>query len=236
MRFKNLSIIIPAFNEEERIGKTLSTILSYFRKNLNEFEIVVVDDGSSDRTTDVAKNFQKKNPEIKLLVNEKNQGKGFSVRRGALFSTKDYVLFSDADLSTPIEEIEKLSLFASENTIVIGSRGLKDSEILLHQPLYRELMGRCFNKIVQTLVLKGISDTQCGFKLFHRKAIEEIFPLLKLKGFSFDVELIYISMKKNFKIVEVPVRWINDRQSKVHPVKDSLKMLLEIFKIRMIHG
>jgi len=228
-----ISIVIPAYNEEERLPNTLETIIDYFEKSHKEYEIIVVDDGSSDHTGGIAQQY---NPRAKLYKLPKNLGKGAAVRAGVEQAKGDFILFTDADLSTPITELPKLYSALEENSdIAIGSRAIDSSLIKLHQPLYRELMGKTFNKIVQFLVFKGIKDTQCGFKLFKNSVAKEIFSQAKIDGFGFDVEILYLARKKNYKIAEIPVEWHNDKKSKINPIKDSLKMFIEILKIRKLH-
>lgn len=228
-----LSIVIPAYNEEKRIEETLEKILNYLKTKNYQYEIIVVDDGSSDNTVKVLETIAKENKNIFILKNEQNSGKGYSVRKGVLESKGDYILFSDADLSTPIEEVEKLLHWLNQGfDVTIGSRGLKESDIKIHQPFYRELMGKFFNFLVQTLLIKGIKDTQCGFKCFKKDATKEIFKRQKIDGFGFDVEILYIAKKLNYKIKEVPVTWLNSPNSKVSPIKHSLEMFKDILKIK----
>jgi len=227
-----LSFVIPAFNEEYRIGMTLKTVIEYFAEQDYSTEIIVVDDGSNDKTTEIVSKF----PQVKLICQTKNMGKGAAVRRGMLESKGAHCIFSDADLSTPIYETSRvLHELKNGYDICIGSRAIESDLIRKHQPFYREFMGKTFNKIVQTLVFKGISDTQCGFKGFSQQSVQAIFPLTKIDGFGFDVEILFLASKFKFKIKELPVEWYNDERSKVNPVTDSFKMLLEILKIRSIH-
>ena len=232
-----LSVIIPCYNEEKRIPDTLSKVISYLSQKDYEAEIIIVDDGSRDQTYTVCEPFTKKYPQLQILRHDQNHGKGYAVRTGVLKAQGEYILFSDADLSTPIEEVEKLLAVIKTNhlDIAIGSRSLPGSEILQHQPWYRETMGKTFNKFVQWLVLPGIIDTQCGFKLFSKKAAQDIFPQQKLWGFAFDVELLYIGRQLGYQIVEIPIRWLNSPLSKVNPIKDSLKMLIELQRIKSYH-
>ena len=228
---KKISIVIPAFNEEQRIGTTLDKIRDFNKEKVFDFEILVVDDGSTDSTVKVVKS---KN--IHVIEQKKNKGKGAAVRRGILEANGDIILFSDADLSTPIYEINKLLPYFDEDyDICIGSRALKDELIKEHQPWYREFMGKTFNKIVQILVLKGIEDTQCGFKAFTKEAAKKIFTNTEIDGFAFDVEALFLASKYNYKVKEIAVEWYNDERSKVDPIRDSIKMLGEIMKIRRIH-
>lgn len=229
---KLLSIIIPAYNEEYRLPNTLQKILAYLVDFDYSYEIIVVDDGSKDKTSEVAKQFEN----VRVITLNPNQGKGAAVRAGMLAAKGDYRLFSDADLSTPIYEIPKvLEPLKDGYDICVGSRAIDSELIKLHQPFYREFMGKTFNKIVQFLVVKGIKDTQCGFKAFTAGAAENVFSKSLINGFSFDVEILYLAKLAGLKIKETPVEWYNDERSKVDPIKDSFKMLTEIFRIRGLH-
>ncbi len=231
-----LSIIIPAYNERARIGATLAKIRDYLKIKHNEsYEIIVVDDGSVDDTSKIAAEFTSGDFNLRVFKNEINRGKGYSVRRGVIESDGDYILFSDADLSTPIEEYDKLRAVLDADSsvgIAIGSRALKSSQIIIHQPFYREWMGKIFNKIARVLTFKKIKDSQCGFKLFRKETAKKIFELSRVNGFAFDAEIIFLAQKMGFGVREIPVRWINSPNSRVNPVKDSLKMFFEILKIR----
>lgn len=228
-----LSIVIPAFNEEPRIIPTLKKIRAYLREKSYHCQVIVVDDGSIDNTHSVVLKFSMEFSGFTLLKNEKNMGKGYSVKRGIMAAQGEYILFSDADLSTPIQEIEKFFPYFEQGfDVVIGSRALKDSRIKLRQPWWREGMGKIFNLFVQAIVFGGIKDTQCGFKCFKREAAHHLFSLAKIKGFSFDVEVLFLAKRFGYKIKEVPVVWINSAASKVHPLLDSVMMFLELLKIR----
>lgn len=230
---KDLSLIIPAFNEEERIGRTLKTAAEYLTGKY-DFDIIVVDDGSSDKTCDVVETF---NRAARVVRQPRNMGKGAAVRRGMLESDAAVRIFSDADLSVPVYELPRLyGCLKNGNDVCIGSRAIDYSMIKKHQPFYREMMGRTFNHIVQALVLKGIKDTQCGFKGFTAKAAETIFPETKIDGFGFDVEILYLAKKSGLNIKELPVEWYNDERSTVSPFADSLKMLKEIISIKKLHS
>ncbi len=237
MEEKYLSIIIPAYNEEKRLGKTLETILDYLAGQKHSYEIIIIDDGSADGTIETTRKLIENNNNIKIIKNEKNMGKGYSVKRGMLEATGRYILFSDADLSTPVEETKKLlGALESGFDVAIGSRSMKESEIIVHQPLYREIMGKLFNKFVKIFVMSEFIDTQCGFKLFRKDAAKKVFKQQILEGFSFDVEILYLSIRNGFKVKEVPVKWFNSPQSKVTPVKSSFRMFMDILRIKRIHG
>ena len=230
-----LSVIIPAYNEERLIGDTLARVTEFLGAKPFDCEVIVVDDGSKDRTVERALEWsakEKKVP-IRVLENVRNRGKGFSVRKGFLSAAGEYACFSDADLSTPIAESDKLLKWNEEGfDVTIGSRALKDSQIDLHQPWWREIMGKTFNKIVQLIAIRGIKDTQCGFKCFSRKAYTEVFKRQTIDGFGFDVEALYIAKKLGFKIKEVPVIWVNRIESSVNPILHPIQMLGELFLIR----
>ncbi len=228
-----LSVIIPTYNEEKRIGDSLTKIYSFLEKRDYDFEIIVIDDGSNDNTLNLLTKFSKKVSKIIILKNDTNRGKGYSVKRGILKSKGDAILFTDADLSTPIEETDKLIGWIKNGyQIAIGSRDLPDSQIEKHQVWYREFMGRAFNKIIRIILDLDYHDTQCGFKCFKRNAALEIFNSLKLCGFSFDVEILFIAKQHGIKVKEVPVRWYNSPESKVKIIRDSSRMLWDILNIR----
>ena len=236
---KTISIIIPTYNEEDRIPKSLEKISEYTKNDPDKYEVIVVDDASTDNTSETAKKFESKIQNLKVLRLEKSRfaGKGYAVNKGVLASSGDLILFTDADGSTPIEELDKLQEKISEGyDIAIGSRALQRSSVQKRQSILREYMGRTFNILVQTLTVKGIVDTQCGFKLFTRESSLEIFENQKIFDFGFDVELLYAATKKGLKISEVPVLWYNDPRSTVNPIKDSLKMLIDLFKIRLYYS
>jgi dolichyl-phosphate beta-glucosyltransferase len=229
----HLSIIIPAFNEEKRITETLSRIESYTKKQGYPYEIIIVDDGSNDNTGEIVRNSSATNVTVRLLQNKKNMGKGYSIKRGMLEAGGEYLLFSDADLSTPIEEIEKLMPWFSRGyDIIIGSRGLPGSNVVRRQPFYREKSGRIFNTLVRLFILKGIEDTQCGFKCFRRETAKQVFKRQTINGFCFDVEVLFIASKLGYRIKEIPIVWYNSTDTKVNILIDPLKMFLDLFRIR----
>jgi dolichyl-phosphate beta-glucosyltransferase len=232
-KMPQLSVIIPAYNEEKRLGKTLSGLSDYFHACGMDAEVIVVDDGSVDGTRRLAEEKCAKYPWLKVIGYTENRGKGHAVRTGIALAEGEVLLFFDADASTPIEEIQKvLPLIEKGADVVIGSRSLPNSDVRVHQPWYRETMGRVFNLFVHWIVLDGFVDTQCGFKAFRRKAAREIFALQRMSGFSFDVELLVIAGILGYTVREAPVVWVNSPMSRVHPVWDSIKMLVELMKIR----
>lgn len=226
------SLIIPAYNEAERIGKSLLSAKDYLADFFSSYEIIVVDDGSSDNTAEIAKNYSNN---IKVFKLDRNSGKGAAVRRGMLEASGSYRVFSDADFSTPIYELKKIMDELKSNAdICIGSRAIRPELIKVHQPFFRELLGKTFNVFVQTLLFSGIKDTQCGFKGFKDYAAENIFSKAKIDGFGFDVEILYIAKKEGYKIAQVPVEWYNDDRTTVSPIK-GVKAFLELFEIRHLH-
>jgi dolichyl-phosphate beta-glucosyltransferase len=230
-----LSVIIPAYNEEGRIGKSLETIARYLNETGYRHEVVVVDDGSEDLTTEVVEGFARGVKNFGLLKNGVNRGKGYSIRHGVLYSKGNIILMSDADLSTPIEEVEKLldPILSEGYQVAIGSRALPGSDVRVHQPWYRENMGKVFNLFVQALVIGGIKDTQCGFKCFTGRAAKAIFSRQALDGFSFDVEALFIARRLGYRIKEVPIVWINSPASRVHVLRDPLRMFRDLWRIRL---
>ncbi len=234
----HLSIIIPAFNEQERLPLALSKIHSYCNSRGYTYEVFLVDDGSTDSTIKVATDTPlSKTGKLRILKNQRNRGKGYSVKRGIMASKGDYVLFSDADLSTPIGEVEKLFSALNEGfDIAIGSRSIKGAQIKEHQPFYREYMGKIFNILVGVFALKGIIDTQCGFKLFKGIPAREIAAQMRIDGFAFDVEMLYLARLKGQSIKEMPIVWINSPQSRVKLFDSSVRMFLDIIRVRALHS
>jgi dolichyl-phosphate beta-glucosyltransferase len=215
---RSISIIIPAYNEQVRLPDTLRRVERYLQESNWEFhEILVVDDGSADATFDAATSFAGTNPNIRVLRNPGNRGKGFSVRHGMLEARGEWRLFSDADLSTPIEELEKLwsAVARGKDQVAIGSRALDPSLIGVHQPGFRETMGRVFNGVMRAATGLSISDTQCGFKLFRGHVAEEVFSRQTLERFGFDAEVLFIAARRGYSIAEIPVRWNHVEGSKV---------------------
>jgi dolichyl-phosphate beta-glucosyltransferase len=213
MTASSLSVVVPAYNEARRLPATLASVRTYLRDVDREHEIVVVDDGSTDTTAEVARAAR---DDVRVLRHEPNRGKGCAVRRGMLAATGARRLMTDADLSTPIEELAKLEAEIERGfDVAIGSRAVAGAVIEVHQSAYREAMGRLFNRLVQALLLPGLCDTQCGFKLFTARAAEEAFSSCRLDGFSFDVEALYVARRRGLRVAEVPVVWRNDTASRV---------------------
>jgi len=230
------SIVIPAYNEESRITPTLEATVQYLELRKLQYEIIVVNDGSSDRTVEVVSHLQSQNPHIKLVSLPQNCGKGEAVRCGMLQAKGQLVLFADADGATPIAELARLEAALQEGAdVVIGSRALKSEETSVTTWLYRKLLGRIFNFLVNSMLLPSIADTQCGFKLFRANACKEIFQRQRLKGFSFDVEILYLARRLHYSIKEVPINWTNIAGSKVNVIIDGIRMMLDIFRIKVIH-
>ena len=230
----HLSVVVPAYNEEERLPRTLARLHEYYSQQGYPFDVAVISDGSRDGTNALVKEFAKSHPQFQLVEYSPNRGKGYAVRIGMLQAKGDLVLFCDADLATPQEETEKLLAHIEKGAdIAIGSRPLKESNLEVRQPFYREMLGRGFNKVVQMLAVPGIDDTQCGFKLFKRKAAQDVFNRCKLDGFSFDVEALIIARDLGYRIAEVPIRWSHQEGSKVSLVRDGMKMLRDLVRLRL---
>ncbi|MDD5530419.1 MAG: glycosyltransferase family 2 protein [bacterium] len=229
---KFFSIVIPAYNEEARIGNTLTLVAKYFHARNTKFEVIVVDDGSIDNTIKELENWRSLHKEIRIISNGTNKGKGFAVKQGVLQAKGDYILITDADLSTPIEEIEHL-VYRLKNgyDIVIGSRGLKTSLIIEHENFLREIMGKIFNFIIRCVFSLKIHDTQCGFKCFKRECGVLLFKNLKINRFAFDVEILYLAKLMGYKIKEVGIDWTHSKDTKVRLFKDGSLMLFDVFKI-----
>lgn len=229
-----VSLVVPAFNEEERISRTLTRIIEYFKEQTYAWELIIVDDGSRDQTSAMVYSaISKARDTVTILRNDFNRGKGFAVKRGIMAAKGEYVFFTDADMSTPIEEINKSLPRLEKVDVVVGSRALGDSNILIHQPLRREMMGRFFNRAVRLAAVGGIYDTQCGFKGFRKKAARETFALQSIDGFGFDVEILYIAKKLGYKIEEIPITWSNSVSTRVSPVRDGLGMLGDLARVRI---
>ena len=237
-----LSVIIPVYNEEKRIINSLKKLDEFISNNNFNCEIIVVDDGSSDNSCKIVREFFSKlgsndKYHFDLIENRINRGKGFSVRKGLERAGGKFILFTDADFSTPIEELQKLLGFLNAGyDIAIGSRSLKDSKLIKRQNIFRMYMGKFFNLMVRLITGLNFVDTQCGFKMFTGGAKNLLLPYLKIDDFSFDVEILYTAKKLGMKVKEVPVSWINSPDSKVRIIKDSMKMFFTLIKIKKIHS
>lgn len=245
-----LTVVLPAYNEEQRLPVTLAKVLEWAAAQTFTSEVVVVDDGSEDNTVQLVQHLIAQRPEneqaanpLKLIANE-HRGKGYTVRSGMLAGQGQYILFSDADLSTPIEDFERLlPLFDEGYDVVIGSREGQDAR-RYDEPFYRHLMGRVFNLLVRLVTFSSFQDTQCGFKAFTREAAHDLFGRVQLYGegskevkgamvTGFDVEVLFLARKRGYRVREVPVRWYHVGGSKVNPVKDSLRMVGDILTVRL---
>ena len=231
----SVSIVIPAFNEERRLTATLTAVLAYLARWDGRFaEVVVVDDGSTDGTARLVREFSAKHAAVRLVENHGNRGKGYSVRHGVMEARGEWILFSDADLSAPIEELDKLAAAAREAgaSVAIGSRAMDRSLIQVHQSGFRETAGRVFNLCMRVATGLPLRDTQCGFKLFEAGTAREVFGRQRLERFGFDVEVLFIARHLGYRMVEVPVRWSHSEGTKVSMFRDSLNMFLDLLRVR----
>ncbi len=230
-----LSVVVPAYNEETRLGASIKRMLAYLDAQNYTFEILVVDDGSTDATAHVVETIAACRPQVRLLGYQPNRGKGGAVRYGMLRARGARILFSDADLATPIEEVEKLLTQLNAGfDIAIGSRDVPGSQLLKRQSPLRELGGRAFNKLVQLLAVPGIHDTQCGFKLFTHSAAQAVFGRTQVEDFAFDVEALYLAIRVfGLRVAEVPVRWSHQEGSKVRFLRDAGRMMKTLLRIRL---
>ncbi len=228
----DLSVIIPSFNEESRLSATLERIAAYLSTSGRKAEILVVDDGSKDGTAAVAEYFRIKIPTLRVVSNGVNRGKGYSVRHGMLEARGHIALFTDADLSAPIEEAGKLIAALETNDVAIGSRAMDRSLISVHESRFREFAGIIFNKIVRVILWLPFVDTQCGFKAFRRENCAIIFEQQTIERFGFDPELLYLARRHGLRTVEIPVRWGHSPATKVSMLHDSIQMFIDVFTIR----
>ncbi|MGQ0541365.1 MAG: dolichyl-phosphate beta-glucosyltransferase [Blastocatellia bacterium] len=233
---KEIAIVIPAFEEEDRLGASVEKVLTYVTESGLDAELIVVDDGSGDATAEVAEAAAAKFPKIdsQVIRYEKNRGKGFAVKTGLLAANADIALFSDADLSTPIEEMPKLiePIRSGEYDVTFGSRALDRSLIGTHQPWRREQGGKVFNLVVRLMTGMPFWDTQCGFKAFRMNVFGSLLDLMRIDRFGFDVEFLFVADLHGLRLKEFPVRWDNDDRSKVSVVRDSIRMFDEVRQIR----
>jgi len=227
-----VSIVIPAFNEAARIGDSITRIQKFIEAAAFPVDVIVVDDGSSDATSDIVRSFR--HQWLRLICNDENHGKGYSVRQGFLNASGVYVLFTDADLSAPIDELNKLWDVAKRDKadVVIGSRGLDRTVIEKRQNGFREFGGIAFNYVVRFMTGLDIKDTQCGFKLFLREPAVPVFEKQTISGFGFDAEVLFLSSRRGLKLREVPVRWSHSEGSKLNPIRDGIRMTADLVRIR----
>jgi dolichyl-phosphate beta-glucosyltransferase len=227
------SIVIPAYNESQRLGATLDKVLAYVRAQRWDAEVIVVNDGSRDNTAEIVRAFAAKDPMVRLVENPGNRGKGYSVRNGILSSRGDIVVFSDADLSSPIEEMPKLlEALAAGADIAIGSRWLRTELQTQRQSLHRQVFGRIFNLLMRAVLGLQFKDTQCGFKAFTRAAAQAIFPLERIERWGFDPEILFLARKFGLRTEEVPVQWGHSGGTRINPLVDGARMCQEMLRIR----
>ena len=227
------SIVIPAYNESARLGGTLEKVLNYVHARGWDGEVIVVNDGSQDNTADIVRTFAAKDPAVRLVENPGNHGKGYSVRNGMLHARGGIVIFSDADLSSPIEEAPKLlQALAAGADIAIGSRWLRAETQTQRQPLHRQIFGRIFNLLLRATLGLKFKDTQCGFKAFRQPAVQAIFPLQKIERWGFDPEILFLARKFKFRVREVPVAWGHSGGTRINPLVDGSRMIMEMLRIR----
>jgi dolichyl-phosphate beta-glucosyltransferase len=232
-RAPDLSIVIPAYNEEFRIEVTVRDIVGYCRAGGRSFEVILVDDGSRDGTTSVGRLLSEQFPELRLIRLAANHGKGYAVRTGVVNAVGRTILFADADGATPISEIERLeSALNSGADVAVGSRALPATDVEVHAKFYRHLIGRTFHLLVEWLADSGVKDTQCGFKLFQSRVAHDLFSRMRMNGFSFDVEVLVMARQRGYRVTEVPVNWTHQPGSKVRLTLDSLRMAADLVRIR----
>jgi glycosyltransferase involved in cell wall biosynthesis len=227
------SIVIPAYNESARIGEALLEVSGCIRARGWRAEVLVVDDGSTDDTAAMVLGWAAAHPEVRLLRNERNRGKGYSVRHGMLHAAGAVVMFTDADMSSPMEEAERLfAAIAAGADVAIGSRWLAGKRIVHQQPLYRRFFGRCFNALTRMVMRLPFADTQCGFKAFRREAAQMVFGLQRIERWGFDPEVLFIAITRGLRVAEVPVTWGHDERSRISYLRDGMQMLKELVFIR----
>ena len=233
MAHPDVWIVVPAFNEAERIGPTLERIVDYFERRATPAQVVVVDDGSADATAGIAEGFAGRGVRVVRLA--LNRGKGAALRAGVAATTGEAVLVTDADLSTPIEELERLEPALATAELVLGSRAVAGSRITRRQPWHREWMGRSFNRLIRLLGVTSLRDTQCGFKLMRGDVARRLFAELTVDRFAYDVELVWLARRRGYRVIEVGVAWHDSPASKVHAVRDAASLLVDVLRFRFRH-
>jgi dolichyl-phosphate beta-glucosyltransferase len=237
-KIEGASLVLPAYNERNRIEGCLRSVADWLRTRPGgwEWEVILVDDGSSDGTGGAARELVRKlGLPLEILRHEKNRGKGAAIRTGVLASSGNPVLVSDVDLSTPLTEWVKLAERLPSHPVAIGSRGLGEDLVRLKQPFHRRLLGKAGNLLVRLLAVPGIHDTQCGFKLFRGDVARDLFGQARIDGFAYDMEILFLARRRGFSIAEVPVLWFNSLESKVSIVRDSLRTLWDLLRLRWLH-
>ncbi len=227
-----LSIVIPAYKEQERIHKILEAIIKYEQKQEFRIETIVVIDGSPDNTYEAAAKYRDKVRHLEIINRKENRGKGYTVKEGMLAAKGEWVIFADADNSTPIEQVDKLLKFSRSYQVLIGSRYNNGGREARKQPFYRVIGSRVLNWVIQSIAVPGIKDTQCGFKMFDNKSAKEIFRRQTFDRFSFDIEILAIARHLGYKIMEVGILWYDDPHSTVNPIKDGLRMIKDSWQVR----
>ncbi len=228
----HLSVVIPVYNEEKRIAWTLNQIIDHLENRGFKQQVIIVNDGSTDNSLGVCLEHAGRRPGVSVLDSAVNEGKGAAVKKGVLAAEHELILVTDADLATPIDDLDKLlAQIKAGHSIVIGSRNLPASDVRLRQPVYRRWLGKLFSLLVRWLALPGVKDSQCGFKLFTRDAARRIFPSVQTDGFSFDVEVLLVAKRAGYEVVEVPVAWSNNPDTRLDLFPDGFRMLADLLRI-----
>lgn len=228
-----LSVVIPAFNESARLPQTLHALIEFLERDGRRTEVIVVDDGSTDDTSSKVRELESLHPHVKLIRLPQNRGKGYAVRTGVVNASGAMVLFADADGATPFEELYRLEAqLAAGARIAIGSRGIRSRQTRVEARFYRRVLGRAFHAVVRAFAVRGVADTQCGFKLFDADAAHDLFSRMRMTGYSFDVEVLLMAVRSGYRVAEVPVNWTHQAGSKVHVLRDGLIMVRDVLRIR----
>ena len=226
-----LSIVIPAYKEQERIHKSLDAIIDFHKDHIFSIEVLIVLDGTPDNTLAAAEKYRGAIPGLKIIDRKENKGKGYTVRQGMLEAKGKYILFTDADNATPIDQVDKLLKYKDDFPVIIGSRYISGGKLAIPQSFVRKFGGRALNLLIQSLAVGGIHDTQCGFKMFEHSSAKEIFKRMTFERFSFDIEILAIARVHKYKVKEVGITWYDDPHSTVSPIKDGLKMIRDAWRV-----